>query len=300
MGWIPKPPRFIRQWDRPDRDPATAGQLLQKFRDDLKILFVDGYILCDPNQEGNSLGDTAGLPSASPAGAERHSDDLPMTITQIAMEQCLDGVEVQVGSDVRRLWGKASKKESMQAMAEMKSVAQDVVRRLDADFSDLDLDAWSEVTQFRRSQCSRGSGSAEERDIMADKVRSLKLKARRLHEALHVQFDLEKFVAAVRIGMANKAQLPDYVDEHWRNRIAWAEALASAQGPEPPKDASAVSDLEPVLRFYWSFRDGTGDVERGLGKFAAMQKSHVGGAEGDISFAEVCLELHQELSLIHI
>ena len=52
------------------------------------------------------------------------------------------------------------------------------------------------------------------------------------------------------------------MDKRLRNRIIWAEALATAQGPDPSARALAVEWAAPVLRFYFAFRDGTGDVER--------------------------------------
>ena len=130
--------------------------------------------------------------------------------------------------------------------------------------------------------------------ILARKTAKVRLQAQRLLDALHVEFNWHAFIAAVRTASACRADLPPDIAKHWRNRMAWAEALASSQGPSPSKDALSVLHLEPVLRFYWTFRDGTGDVERGLGRFKAMQDSHTGAAESDISFPEMCLELHQE------
>ena len=53
--------------------------------------------------------------------------------------------------------------------------------------------------------------------------------------------------------------------------------------------------FEPVIRFYLSFRDGTGDVERVLGRFAALQQAHKGHeSEGEVSRPEACLEWWRE------
>ena len=62
--------------------------------------------------------------------------------------------------------------------------------------------------------------------------------------------------------------------------------------PTTPRRRSA--ELGAGFALYWSLRDGTGDVERSLGMFAAMQHSHTGGREGEICFAEACLEVAEE------
>ena len=60
--------RFIRFWDRPDKDPALSSKAMADFRNTVDILFVKGYILCDPEEPGDidkvkpdSLGAIAGL-----------------------------------------------------------------------------------------------------------------------------------------------------------------------------------------------------------------------------------------------
>ena len=294
--------RFIRLWDRPDRDPATARRVLQTFRDELHTLFVRGYILCDPNDDGSAAQDSEARSSAPcvVAGPPDHeaaelADPAPKTITQIAMEACLNAPEVVVGGETRRLWGQASKRESLEVMASVKSVVRDVVARLDADFTEnalylcmdaFDLDSWEEVLQI--VQAKDHSRAAE------DKVRTLRTRARRFCDTFSIEWSITSFVAAVRLALTAKGDLPADVPEHLRNRVAWANAFASAQGAEVDHRSTALLGLEPMLRFYWSFRDGTGDVERHLGRFFAMQQSHQGAAEGDISFAEVCLEVHAE------
>ena len=61
------------------------------------------------------------------------------------------------------------------------------------------------------------------------------------------------------------------------------------------KGVQSLQRFEPVIRFYLSFRDGTGDVERVLGRFAALQQAHKGpSSEGEVSRPEACLELWRE------
>ena len=287
--------RFIRQWDVTDRDPATATSILNDFRNEMNTLFVKAYILVDPNDPASKgsapvLRDTAGA-----------SGNLlkPKTLTAIAMEQCLDSVKVRVDGEVKQLWYRKSITEAKEVMAEVKSVASDVLQRLDADFSTnalylcfeaFDLGIWNDIHQSFRI--------FDAEDVARETaIRRLTDKLCHLCEALQVKSPkVGAVLRASRVALAERRLLPASVEASMRNRIAWAEALSSAMGPSPPRDAEAVLHLEAVLRFYWSFRDGTGDVERALGKLTAIQKSHQGGGHGDgeISYTEACLEVCQE------
>ena len=93
--------RFIRRWDRRDKDPATSSRVLADFRHQVDTLFIKGYILCDPAEAtGNPMPGTSG----SIAGTK--------TITQIAMEQLLEGADVHVDVMGKRkqLMSRADKK----------------------------------------------------------------------------------------------------------------------------------------------------------------------------------------------
>ena len=118
--------RFIRLWDRPDKDPATSPKAIAEFRHMINTLFVKSYILCDPGDPGDvdeepeSLGVTAGH------GAR--------AITQIAFEQLMQSEDLQV--DVmgrqKRMWWSSSKQAVLDMMAEVKSAVRAMLERLDA------------------------------------------------------------------------------------------------------------------------------------------------------------------------
>lgn len=55
---------------------------------------------------------------------------------------------------------------------------------------------------------------------MADAARSFKLKAQRMHRALRVQWSSADIVVVICAGMAIRADLPQFVEEHWRTRVA--------------------------------------------------------------------------------
>ena len=277
-----KSSRFIREWDRPDRDPATSTRVLATFRETLHTLFVQGYIPCKPG--------------ADDSGAEGLGAIVgPKTITQISMEQRTDALIVRVGSKEKRLWSHTGKAEALEVMAEIKSIVADVVARLDADFSTnalylcfeaFDLLAWQKVQELGAS----GVGA----EANAERLNSLRRKAHRLCEALQTPWSFQTWTEAVRVALSAQRNLPDDTEQALRNRVAWAEAIASSQGPETHRHARAVLAIEPVICFYLSFRDGTGDVERGLGKFLAMQAQHTGAPDGEVCFPEACLEVWQE------
>ena len=149
-------------------------------------------------------------------------------------------------------------------MAEVKSAVEASLERLEAEFPTkslyvcyevFDLAAWEPlISAARRSDTLPAEASL--------KAKELRRKGRRLFEALGLEWNAQTFVSAVQSAMACAARLPDTTPQHLRNRASWAEALASAQGPEATHSSIALVWVEPALRFYWSFRDGTGNVER--------------------------------------
>ena len=276
------------------------------FREQLINLFIKGYVTCEPEEllQSRSLGGTAGLDGASGTSRATRADGVPFTtLTQIAIDQCRNSVTVKVGHRERRLPDMANERTALSVMKEVQVVAKDVLRRIDADFHDenslylsfeaLDLCAWNTVAKCCRT--GRLAATSVDDAHQESKKSRLTKKARRLHNLCKLEFIVDDFLRAVDVALRCRDHLPNTVAEHWRNRVAWAEALASAQGPSPGPHARYVEHLEPVLRFYWSCRDGTGDVERSLGRLVAMQKSHCGGRPtGEIDFIELCVELHEE------
>ena len=118
-------------------------------------------------------------------------------------------------------------------------------------------------------------------------------KGRLIFEALSLEWKEPSLVAAVEAALACSAQVPPSTPTRVRNRAIWAVALASTQGPHPVCGASDLMWAEPALRFYWSYKDGTGDVERLLGNLSRFQASHPGSDQVDDS-TEICLELSAE------
>ncbi len=83
----------LRRFDRSDPDPALASAAVADFAVRVRRLFIDGYILMDPDQPGL------------------------MTLTQIVLEQCSDIREFRYGERVKVLWSKTTKAECQHHLA---------------------------------------------------------------------------------------------------------------------------------------------------------------------------------------
>ena len=298
--------RFIRTWDRHDRDPAEASRTLTDFRNTLHTLFVEGYILCDPGGHGEGSPNRPDLCTIAGLGPAK-------TITQIALEQCEDMLVVNVGAKQKRLWSRTSHADCTVVMAEMKSIVGDVMARLDADFATNDLYMCLRAFDLREwSQLLAAGRAGSVPDVTATTLENLKRKARWLCKALQVTWSLDEWLQAVRVALRCRRALtadPD-IDPNQLNRMAWATALATPQNSSqiaqvpveesfaaggPSSSPGCVQVFGVLIRFYLSVLDGTGDVERGLGRLAAIQACHAGGSpEGAVSYAEASLELSVE------
>ena len=218
---------------------AGATKTLKRFREPFSYLFIQGYVICDPvdARKSGGLGGTAG-PGGASGGATR-ADGVPFrTLTQIAMDQCKNSVTVKVGHRERRLPDILNERTTLRVMQEIRSVAQDVLRRMDADFIEnslylcfeaLDLSAWNTVAKCCRA--GRLAATPVEDAHLAATKKRLGRKAKDLHRISEVDFDVNDFLRAVDVARGCMDNLPNTVAEHWRNRVAWADALASAQGP---------------------------------------------------------------------
>eukprot|EP00972_Heterocapsa_arctica_P004278 636161-Heterocapsa_arctica.AAC.1 len=112
--------RFLRRFDVADHDPVVASRDYKEFKDTMRTLFIDGYVLCNAQEEVPGLG-------------------AAKTITHIVMDQCKELREFHYGKKVWTIWGPASLKQCKESMAAMRSVVQDMLDRMDADFHTHDL-----------------------------------------------------------------------------------------------------------------------------------------------------------------
>ena len=285
--------RFIREYDTDDRDPSASARSLRRLRETMNVLFLQGYILCDP--QGSPLDvDVAAPALASRQGTMQRSKLGPKTITQIAMEQCNDMMKVDVCGKTMMLWGKTSREDALAAMSEMKGVVRDMIGRLDVDFCENSLYLCLECFDLESWQAERQSATGRER---------LHRKSRLLCEVFRVVWTPSLWSLAVEVAMKQRRLFGDSQKPLHANRAAWAMALAESLAFAPPQDVIvcelpagvdgaacvAVVGFQTVISFYLSFRDGTPDVER---LFARLKE--IGHEHGDLQYAEACLELIKE------
>jgi hypothetical protein len=272
--------RFLRRFDVEDRDPATTPRLLRDFRARMTALFVDGRIV------SAIPADAPGIP----AGA--------MTATHIALSQFDEILHIRCGDKIKALWSNTGKDQVLDALAQIKSATVDMFERLDADFDENDLYmalGTFDLAEWAANQSTRASPPGDVDPSVqapppiarapppgADAARARRLalssKARRLCEALGAPFDDSRdWNAALQCALAHRKTLGCPED----NRRVWAYIARQAR----------FAWLSPVIAFYVSMQDGTGNIERNLGMHANFLAHHVGAAPGDQTVLSSCLEL---------
>lgn len=144
----------MRKFDCSDRDPAMTARDLAEFRNALRVLFVEEYVLCTTPFRVEGLG-------------------VAQTITQVAMEQFKDVKEFHVGKKVFSFWSKVSKKQCTEALKAIGDVSGDVMERLNADFAPddlymcleaMDLGAWGSalVAAKQGQECISAAASSQD------------------------------------------------------------------------------------------------------------------------------------------
>lgn len=295
---------FLRQFDVDDHDPAMTAQQKASFKRTLDVLFRQGGIYAKQEsltaEDQNCLASalqgaecSAGshmpqepvgvVPACGDAPAGGHvpipapPNVVPRTLTQIALEQ-MDATQVfYYGEKVKVLWNGTTHRKAKELLASMQDVVQDTVARLDADFFHGDLVICFEI--FDLGVWERlGTSPEDHKDI---KTQSLHRKLRKLARALSLQGDPLKayweqaLPCALRerhrIMKARNGLIPD-------NREVWAAFLDPTFGSQA---GLGLTLLQRLIRFYLSVLDGTGAIERGLGRHARICQQHLGSTGGD-------------------
>jgi hypothetical protein len=155
-----------------------------------------------------------------------------------------------------------------------------VLKRLAADFYEQDLYMSFEALDLHKWQTVLAATQDEKVRCSIPLLR----KARRLCDSLGVAWNPEKFAQVVKKAVQFRRQRLPQGDVD--NRNAWAHLLATS---------FEHAWMLPVVQFYVSHPDGTGDVERGLGEHARFHDSHRGAPEGQaLSATEMCPEIRKE------
>jgi hypothetical protein len=245
--------RALRRFDKADPDPALASAALADFADRVRRLFIDGYVLMEP------------------------SDPSLKTLTQIVLEQCSDIRQFRYGERVKVLWAKTTKAECQETLREIATVVSDMLDRIRADFGDSDLYMQLRAMDVAAWALARQQGSDPAKHV------ALRRCARNWHEALGLQWVAADWELVVSAAIRERGGGGANVD----NREVWARVL-SFPGLALA-DRRAIKQSELLIRFYVSLTDGTGTVERQLGRHASFLDSHGPGA-----LAEACLEIATE------
>ena len=216
--------------------------------------------------------DPAKHPSAS-TGEDGEAAIPAKTVTQIIFEQLEDMIYIRYGDKSKAFYKPSSKDECAAALADMGSIAQDAIARIEADFEGLYMDLVAFNIQAWRTHQN-------------EKLARLMLAARHLCTAFQIPFSRDQWVRVIKhVRTIRNERLPDHKD----NRVLWAAALAASQGTDMEADMEVFRVL---ISFFVAWTDGTGSVERFLGAHAAFLQAHVGGEANDAG--EICLEIAKE------
>ena len=292
---------FLRCFDVHDHDPATAARQVEDFTNKLRLLFVEGHIVRAP--AGASSASTPGSASTSAAPGSASTSAAPgspstpaapepqiKTLTQIALAAVKEPFVVSYGRRTWTLWSREFHWSNCRgAMRSMQQVAQDAIDRLSAEFDTGDL-----YLAYRLFDLALWGvlGRLPLEDARAEELWSmLKDSGWKLCGALGVVFDDRAWKVAATKAMKLQAEMLRRSEDKScvDNRLAWRALIDSGDTDEP---------VTSVVLFYFSTWDGTGAVERGLGKDSKIQKQHVGDAADascfDADVYSFLLELNQE------
>ena len=263
--------KFIRLFDVNDHDPSLTNKQLKDFLDMLTKLFQKGYVVAEVSC---CNADTTQWKS----------------LTEIAMNQVMVQKVFSYGTVSWPLWGadSVSISECKKHLASMSRVVTDVEGRLLAEFrsGDLlgsmlafDLDSWSEAL-----------GAENDPACRRPQIRTLIGCVTVLCEKLRVKISTRHWTQAARNVLELRTRLlRESADSALDNRLVWSKAL----------DCHVLKggDWTWVINFFKAFWDGTGAVERGLGKDKHNQRPHSGkrGESDENSHLYAMLaELHDE------
>ncbi len=244
--------RALRRFDQADPDPALASFALADFADQARRLFIDGWVLMDPDE-----------PELK-------------TLTQIVLEQCCDIRQFRYGERVKVLWTKTTKDEVQETLREIATIVGDMLDRLKADFGSDDMYMQLQCMHVEAAAFALHQGQASAKHV------ALRRCARNWHVALGLAWCATDWDLVVAAAARVRSQEPGL-----DNRVVWARVL-SLPGLALA-DRRAIERSEKLIRFYLSLSDGTGAVERQLGRHAAFLDCHGPGA-----LSEACLEIVAE------
>jgi hypothetical protein len=270
---------FLRHFDKDDHDPAKTRGELSAFAKRMRLLFCDGHILTLPPRP-------ATVRAECEDGEDGEDGPPPMTATQLVWEQVEHPEAIVYGSEMHFLCTRASVsaiKKKMQAMCEVVDL---MLARMDADLgSELsgDLDVFDLAGWAPLGRAGPNGPAASREPIHRAKLmrltRALKLDRR---------WDVGQFCTAAR-GLVRAIQR---TGEKVDNRVAWSWLLRPCMRSDICPQLQWSDGLCLLIAFYVSMAEGTGKVERQLGRLVDILTEHEGPLAEDGQTASAILEVY--------
>lgn len=297
-----------------DHDPARTRRDLQEFSQTMRALFIDGYVLCDAQHDVPHLGPAKTISQVAMEQCremkEFHYGTKVWTLWgQTSHKECTESMAA-ISTVVQ----------DMLARLEADFHSHDLYM----SFGAMDVAAWLPwlgESHTGRATCApsvdepaellQGSANDDAPAAMRGEsvgldpqgasdgsqppaLMALRRLARRLCEGVGVKYSYLEWQQVLRDALPGfrkeQARLQGVAEPDLR--ALWARTLGDKFSPwNPDAPFGSWTWVAPVIAFYISCLDTTGEVERGLGKHAAYVSSHVGAQEGDVSWSEACLEI---------
>ena len=263
--------RFVRRFDVDDHD--LAGTLNQKrhFLQRMRLLFKQAHVLATPP------------PGVTGGG---------MMCTWIAISQAMECGPIYYLDRCLNLWPAGAKEEALGALDAMQEVVGAMEHRVEAelhvkslllDFAAFDLALWHEG--LKHQEAGRQGAGADVLAMLSRRARRVATAHPFVGDVDQAVRELESVARELRTLLLRDLEQGGGVDNRW----AWARVMGPGFA-----DGRDLRALPPLVAWYLSIMDGTGPVERGLGRLTQVLASHVGPLDQDGSTASALLEVSCE------
>ena len=259
--------RFVRLFDQANHDPARTWEQFRTFRENMRILFIEGHIW------SSTVGESG-------VGESRCSAN--QTLLETVLREAKDAPTIYYGDgQVLRLFQQPSLEQQRQLQKSVHHATQVMFDRVDVElsldnaivlFTAMDLGRW------RRALLSGRNGVEDPLLALRRHCRRFLAVWRHTSDATMAQFEgvAAKLVQDNRVDI-DAGKISDY-------REVWVQALR-------PNFGVNVCRVEEVIRIYLAALDGTCGVERDLGVLTRVLQAHSGPTDQDGHTVSHCLEL---------
>ena len=254
---------FVRLFDRQDHDPALTWEQVRTWKQRVQALFVDGQIFMAP-RPGQG-----------------------MTCLQIILDSAKTAQPIYYGSKVLHLYNHPSREASEAIAKAIHEVTSLAVERIDVEF-----DIHRPEVAFTALDIGRWSAASEENRQGRQDAHNLLLEhGRRLFRIFGLSGsqgvpELESCALALvaderrrRCATPSGSPVADSTDR-LDNRVLWSRVF-DPDWVKRVKSNGEFQVLPELISVYMSTDDGTGQVERNLGKLKEVLDAHSGSTDED-------------------